>query len=252
MIAVGPVHLRFSGLENQFVPGRHVTDHQMRLFMKYRQTHSVEVAAAKASISRATAYRLDKEVQLPSQSKAPRGRRRPDPLEPICLSNSATVARQLADKWHLDEMVVSIKGKKYGLWRAVDAEGYVLDALLQSRRSKKAALRLIRKLLKGQGVTPRVMVTDKLRSYSAAKAELIPCIEHRSHKGPNNRAENSHLAVRRRERGMMRFKSTRQCQRFVSVQGPIANLFHLHRKHFTASDHRERRATAMTAWRDIT
>ena len=83
MIAVGPVHLRFSGLENQFVPGRHVTDHQMRLFMKYRQTHSVEVAAAKASISRATAYRLDKEVQLPSQSKAPRGRRRPDPLEPI-------------------------------------------------------------------------------------------------------------------------------------------------------------------------
>lgn len=83
MIAVGSVHLGFSGLENQFVPGRHVTDHQMRLFMKYRQTHSVEVAAAKASIGRATAYRLDKEVHLPSQSKAPRGRRRPDPLEPI-------------------------------------------------------------------------------------------------------------------------------------------------------------------------
>lgn len=136
-----------------------------------------------------------------------------------------------ADKWHLDEMVVTVKGKKHWLWRAVDAEGYVLDALVQSRRNKKAALRLMRKLLKGQGVTPRVMVTDKLRSYSAAKAELMPGVEHRSHKGLNNRRENSHLAVRRRERGIPRFKSARQCQ--------IANLFHLHRKHLTAADHRE-------------
>lgn len=90
---------------------------------------------------------------------------------------------KLADKWHLDEMVVSIKGRKYWLWRAIDANGYVLDALLQSRRNKKAAVRLMRKLLKSQGFTPRVMVTDKLGSYSAAKAELIPGIEHRSHKG---------------------------------------------------------------------
>ena len=138
-----------------------------------------------------------------------------------------------ADKRHLDEMVVSINGQRYWLWRAVDAQGYVLDALLQSRRSKKAALRLMRKLLRSQGVTPRVMVADKLRSYSAAKAELIPGIEHRSHKGLNNRAENSHLAMRRRKRGMMRFKSARQCQRFVSIHGPIANLFHLHRKHLS-------------------
>lgn len=87
-----------------------------------------------------------------------------------------------ADTWHLDEMVVSIKGKKYWLWRAVDANGYVLDALLQSRRNKRAALRLMRKLLKSQGVTPRVIVTDKLRSYSAAKRQLMPGIEHRSHK----------------------------------------------------------------------
>uniref|UniRef100_UPI003A858566 IS6 family transposase n=1 Tax=Ciceribacter azotifigens TaxID=2069303 RepID=UPI003A858566 len=98
-----------------------------------------------------------------------------------------------ADKWHLDEMVVSIKGKKYWLWRAVDADGYVLDALLQSRRNRKAALRLMRKLLKSQGITPRVMVTDKLRSYEAAKREIMPGVEHRSHKGLNNRAENSHL-----------------------------------------------------------
>ncbi|AYM14691.1 hypothetical protein At1D1108_50650 (plasmid) [Agrobacterium tumefaciens] len=110
---------------------------------------------------------------------------------------------QFADKWQLDEMVVVIKGKKYWLWRAVDANGYVLDALLQSRRNKRAALRLMRKLLRCQGIAPRVMVTDKLRSYSAAKAELMPGVEHRSHKGINNRAENSHLPVRRRERRMV-------------------------------------------------
>lgn len=155
-----------------------------------------------------------------------------------------------ADKWHLDEMVVSIKGKKYWLWRAVDAN--VLDALLQSRRNKRAALRLMRKLLKSQGVTPRVMVTDKLRSYSAAQRQLMPGIEHRSHKGLNNRVENSHLPVRRRERRMMRFKSARQCQRFVSTHGLIANLFHLHRKHLTAADHRQLRALASATWREIT
>lgn len=143
------------------------------------------------------------------------------------------------------------KGKEYWLWRAVDANGYVLDALLQSRRNKKAAVRLMRKLLKSQGLTPRVMVTDKLRSYSAAKAELIPGVEHRSHKGLNSRAENSHLAVRRRERRMMRFKSARQCQSFVSAHGQIANLFLLHRKHLTAADHRERRGDAITTWREI-
>ena len=148
-------------------------------------------------------------------------------------------------------LVVSIKGRKYWLWRAVDADGYVLDALLQSRRNKKAALRLMRKLLKGQGVMPRVMVTDKLRSYAAAKAELMPDVEHRSHKGLNNRAENSHLPLRRRERRMMRFKSTRQCQRFVSAHGQIANLFHLHRKHHTAAAHRQLRADAVTTWREI-
>lgn len=156
-----------------------------------------------------------------------------------------------ADKWQLDEMVVTIKGKRYWLWRAVDANGYVLDALLQSRRNKAAALRLMRRLLKNHGTTPRVLVTDKLRSYSAAKAELMPGVEHRSHKGLNNRAENSHLPLRRRERRMMRFKSARQCQRFVSVHGQVANLFQLHRKHHSAADHRQLRATAITTWREI-
>lgn len=104
-----------------------------------------------------------------------------------------------ADKWRLDEMVVTIKGKKYWLWRAVEANGYVLDALQQSRRNKAAALRLMRKLLQGLGTAPRVMVTDKLRSYSSAKYQLMPGVEHRSHKGLNNPTENSHLLVRRRE-----------------------------------------------------
>jgi putative transposase len=156
-----------------------------------------------------------------------------------------------ADKWQLDEMVVTIKGKRCWLWHAVDANGYVLDAFLQSRRNKRAALRLMRKLLKGQDTTPRVMVTDKLRSYSAAKADLMPGVEHRSHKGLNNRAENSHVPVRRRERRMMRFKSARQCQRFVSTHGQIANLFLLHRKHLTAADHRQLRAHAISTWREI-
>lgn len=151
-----------------------------------------------------------------------------------------------------DEMVVTIKGKKYWLWRAVDANGYVLNALLQSRKNRRAALRLMRKLLKGQGATPRVMVTDKLRSYSAAKSELMPGVEHRSHKGINNRAENSHLPVRRRERRMMRFKSARQCQRFISTHGQVANLFLLHRKHLTAADHRQLRSNANATWRQIT
>ncbi|MBB3979615.1 transposase-like protein [Rhizobium azooxidifex] len=109
----------------------------------------------------------------------------------------------------------------------------------------------MRKLLKGQGVAPRVMVTDKLRSYDTAKAVLMPGVEHRAHKGLNNRAENSHLPLRRRERRMMRFKSARQCQRFVSIHGQIANLFHLHRKHLTAADHRQRRADAVIIWRKI-
>jgi putative transposase len=158
---------------------------------------------------------------------------------------------RFADKWHLDEMVVSIKGKKHWLWRAVDAEGYVLDALVQSRRDRKAALRLMRKLLKDQGIAPRVMITDKLGSYGAARKELMPGVEHRSHKGLNNRAENSHLAVRRRERTMKRFKSSRQCQRFVSIHGPITNLFHYPRSHMTAAQHREIREASMATWSQV-
>src|ERR687889_953100 len=114
------------------------------------------------------------------------------------------------DKWHLDEVAIKIAGKKHWLWRAVDQDGIVLDVLIQSRRDKRAAKRLLRKLLKRQCRVPRVMITDKLPSYGAAKREVMPGVEHRQHKGLNNRAENSHQPTRRRERQMKRFKSARQ------------------------------------------
>src|SRR3954449_11272755 len=106
------------------------------------------------------------------------------------------------DKWHLDEVGLMISGKKHWLWRAVDQDGFVLDVLVQSRRDKRAAKRLLRKLLKRQTRVPRVMTTDKLASYSAAKGEVMPSVEHRRHKGFNSRAENSHQPTRRRERQM--------------------------------------------------
>ncbi len=160
-------------------------------------------------------------------------------------------AGRLGDKWYLDEVVVSIAGKKCWLWRAVDQEGFVIDVLLQSRRNAKAARRLMRKLLKAQGRPPRVMITDKLRSYDNAKRKIMPGVEHRSHKGLNNRAENSHQPIRRRERIMKRFNSTRQLQRFASIHDPIANLFHFPRHNLSASDHRDLRHTAMATWRQI-
>ena len=148
--------------------------------------------------------------------------------------------RRLAwgDKWHLDEVVISIAGKKHYLWRAVDQDGFVLDVLVQSRRDKKAAKRLLRKLLKKQGRAPRVMVTDKLKSYAAAKKDLKLHCEHRQHKGLKNRAKNSHQPTRRRERQMKRFKSPRQVQRFLSIHDPINNLVHLRRDHRSASEYR--------------
>jgi putative transposase len=158
---------------------------------------------------------------------------------------------QGGDKWHLDEMVVTIAGKKHYLWRAVDQDGFVLEALVQSRRDKKAAKRLLRKLLKKQGRSPRVMVTDKLRSYGAAKKEIMPGVEHRQHKGLNNRAENSHQPTRRRERQMKRFKSARHVQRFVSIHDPIANLFHFPRNQLTAADYRAARSQAFEDWAEI-
>lgn len=127
----------------------------------------------------------------------------------------------------------------------------MLDVLVRSRRNKKAALRLLRKLLKRQGRPPRVLITDKLRSYEAAKREIMPGVDHRSHKGLNSRAENFHQPTRRRERIMKQFKSARQLQCFVSVHDPIAKPFRLPRFEMTSADFRELHDAAMDAWRDI-
>jgi putative transposase len=156
------------------------------------------------------------------------------------------------DQWHLDEVQIKVAGKKHWLWRAVDQDGFVLDVLVQSRRDKRAAKRLLRKLLKKQMGPPRVMVTDQLASYPAAKKELIPGVEHRRHKGLNNRAENSHQPTRRRERQMKRFKSPGQAQRFLSAHDQVNNLFHLRRDHVTATQDRVARAQSFAIWAEVT
>jgi putative transposase len=156
------------------------------------------------------------------------------------------------DKWHLDEVVVKIAGVKHWLWRAVDQTGRVLDVLVQSRRDKQAAKRLLRKLLKKQMRLPRVMITDKLTSDGAAKRAIMPGVEHRQHKGLNNRAENAHQPTRRRERQMKRFKSPGQAQRFLSAHDGINNLFHLRRDHLPATQYRAVRTHAFRMWAEVT
>ena len=145
-----------------------------------------------------------------------------------------------------------IAGVKHWLWRAVDQGGFVLDVLVQSRRNKAAAERLLRKPLRKQMRPPRVMVTDKLPSYGAAKKDLLPGVEHRQHKGLNNRAENSHQPTRRRDRQMKRFKSAGQAQRFLSAHDGVNNLLHLRRDYLPAEQYRAARAEAFQAWAEIT
>jgi putative transposase len=138
---------------------------------------------------------------------------------------------QPGDKWPLDEVFLAIKGQRYYLWRAVDQEGTVLDILVQRRRDKQAAKRFFRKLLKGCQYVPRVIVTDKLGSYGAAKREILPGTEHRQHRYLNNRAENSHQPTRQRERLMQGFKSPGQVQRLLAAYGLITQHF-WPRRHF--------------------
>ena len=157
-----------------------------------------------------------------------------------------------ADKWHLDEVVIKIKGKQYYLWRAVDKNGQVLDILMQSRRNEAAANKFFRKLLKPQGFAPRVIITDKLKSYGAAKKKILKGVEHRQHKGLNNRAENSHRPTRVRERRMGRFKSPGQAQRFLSAFEPIRGHFHPYQHKLTATEYREKMSQRFESWQDIT
>jgi putative transposase len=155
------------------------------------------------------------------------------------------------DIWHLDEIVVTIAGKKHWLWRAVDQDGYVLDEVVQTRRDTKAAKRLLKRLLRKQGCPPRRMITDKLGSYAAARRQVMPDVEHRSHKGLNNRAENSHLPFRRRERAMQGFRSPRYLQRFVSVFSAVRNLFVPPRSRRSAHTTRLHRLNAMAEWKSV-
>jgi transposase-like protein len=154
------------------------------------------------------------------------------------------------DRWHLDEMYISIRGKQMYLWRAVDSEGEVLDFLIQSKRNKAAALKLMRKLLKTHGFAPRVVVTDKLRSYASAFKELGLSARHEQGLRKNNRAENSHQPVRRRERKMQRFKSPGSAQRFLSIHAAVYNNFNIQRHLISRSTLRVFRVEAMRSWHD--
>ncbi|GGE80997.1 IS6 family transposase [Massilia psychrophila] len=159
---------------------------------------------------------------------------------------------QRGGKWHLDEVVLTIKGKHHYLWRAVDQNGHVLDILMQSRRNRQAAKRFFSKLLKGLRYAPRVLITDKLKSYAAAKKQIMAGVEHRQHKGLNNRAELSHQPTRQREKQMRRFESLGHAQRFLSAHGPINNAFRCQRNRLSAQRYRHVRANAFSLWNEAT
>jgi transposase-like protein len=147
---------------------------------------------------------------------------------------------------------VKINGEQKYLWRAVDQDGNVLDILLQSRRDAKAARRFFRRLMKKTRAAPPVVVTDKLRSYGAAHREVIPSVEHRSHKGLNNRAENSHQPTRQREHAMKGFRSVGGAQRFLSAFSGISPHFRPRRHLMTAPDHRAEMTIRFAIWEQIT
>ncbi|MCX4781479.1 IS6 family transposase [Streptomyces sp. NBC_01264] len=159
---------------------------------------------------------------------------------------------QTRDKWHLDEVFIKIGAVQKHLWRAVDADGNVLGILVQSRRDKAAARRFFRRLLTSTGQVPRVVVTDKLASYGAAHREVMPSVEHRSHKELTNRAENSHQPTRQRERAMKGFRSVGGAQRFVSAFTGISPHFRTGRHLITARRHRLEMTVRFTIWNQIT
>ena len=159
---------------------------------------------------------------------------------------------RLGDIWHLDEVFVTIQGRRHDLWRAVDHDGDVLDILVQSRRDCRAVTRLFRKLLQGQERQPGRLVTDKLSSDTAAHRAVMPSVAHRTDRYANNRAEVSHQPTRQRERQMRRFKSPGQAQRFLSVHGLVLHLFRVGRHLLRSAHHRVLRMRAFTAWDAVT
>ena len=175
-----------------------------------------------------------------------------------CLKFGQTYANGLrrksppsGDRWHLDEVFLKIKGQTHYLWRAVGQDGDVLDILVQSRRNKKATKKFFRKLLKGLRDVPRVIITDKLKSYGAAKAEVMPSVEHQTQKYQNNRAENSHQPTRLREKVMRRFKSAGHAQRFLSAFGLISSHFRVGRHLYSAKGYRDVMMSRLAVWNDV-
>jgi putative transposase len=153
--------------------------------------------------------------------------------------------------WHLDEVYLKIRGRMVYLWRAVDAEGEVLDVLVQSRRNKRAALQLMRKLLRKYGFVPDKLITDGLRSYGAAAHDLGISNRHERGRWRNNRAEDSHQPTRRREHRIQGFKSAGSAQRFLSFHAAVHNTFNVQRHLTSARTHRAFRASALQTWREV-
>jgi putative transposase len=156
-----------------------------------------------------------------------------------------------SDHWHLDEMAVFIRGQQHWLWRAVDNEGEVLDFVVQRRRDAKVAAKLMKKLLKRYGIRPSLVVTDKLRSYRCASRNLGLGGVHRQGLRANNRAENSHQPVRRRERKMQRFKSVGSTQRFLVIHAATYNAFYHQRHLLRRSDYKHLRSGAFATWAQV-
>jgi putative transposase len=152
----------------------------------------------------------------------------------------------------IDEVFLTINGKRHYLWRAVDQDDHVLDILVQSRHNKKAAKNFFHKLLKGLQYVPRVIITEKLKSYGAAKREILPGVEHRQSRYLNNRCENSHRPTRQREYSMQGFKSAGHAQRFLSAYGPIAQHFRPRRHLLSAPEYRKEMRQRFESWAEIT
>lgn len=160
--------------------------------------------------------------------------------------------RGYGDTFYLDEVFVKIKGKLHYLWRAVDQDGEVVDVFVQERRDATTAKQFFKRILKKHKGKPRRIVTDKLRSYGAAHRELIHGVIHDTGQYENNRAELSHQPTRVRERGMRKFKSMGQAQRFLDVHSAVYNLFNLGRHLMSANNYRKLRQDSFVCWKLVT
>jgi putative transposase len=173
-------------------------------------------------------------------------------FEPLLASELRQRHPRRGDKWFLDEIALTMNKRRYWLWRAVDQDGTVLDILVQGRRDQHAAERFLRLVLDGEnGAEPRVVITDKLASYPPALRRLLPNSEHRRHKRLNNRAENSHRPVRKREKAMQRFKSPEQAQRFLETFSAVCNHFRPRRHRLSAEHYRLTMRERFQQWREI-